>query len=344
MKNKGFMTVALIIVLAILIVAGGISFWVIKQRQPENKKHTGSEEVNLKLKWLHQAQFAGNYVAAEKGFYKDEGLKINLKPYSFKDPTITSVAEGRDTFGITGADELVIARSKGVPIRAIAVIYKVNPVVAYSLKKSNITKPQDFVGKTIGLERAGDGTEINVGILYSAMMSKLGIDRNKIKEVTIGYDAKELLEGKTDVSTGYIINEPNQVVEAQGDVNTILMADYGVNMYADVVFATEDTIKNKPELVERFLRATLKGWQYAIEHEDEAVDITLKYAVESNKKHQAYMLKTSIPLIHTGSSKLGWMEDKQWEQLQNILLEQKILSKSINITDAYTMQFLQKLY
>lgn len=339
------MNVKKIMIIVLLIIISGGLFWTFKQNKLSAKKYTGPiQEFNLKLKWLHQAQFAGNYVANEKGFYKDEGLKINILPFSFDDPTIKSVSEGRETFGITGADELVLARSKGVPIKAIAVIYKINPVTAYSLPNSGITKPQDFVGKTVGIERAGDGTEINVGILYSAMMAKLGIDRSKIKEITIGYDAKELLSGKTDISTGYIINEPNEVKEKLGDVNTILMADYGVNMYADVIFVTENTIKNKPEVVERFLRATLKGWQYAIEHEDEAVDMTLVYAKDSNKKHQAYMLKASVPLIHTGSSKLGWMEAKRWDELQNILLDQKILSKPISITDAYTMQFLQKIY
>ncbi len=115
-------------------------------------------------------------------------------------------------------------------------------------------------------------------------------------------------------------------------------------MYSDCLFVTEKTIKEKPELVERFLRATLDGWQYAIEHESEAVDITLKYAKGGNQKHQSYMLKSSIPLIHTGNSKLGWMEDKQWNQLQNILLDQKILVSPIDIKKAYTMEFLEKIY
>lgn len=327
--------------LALLVGAGYLFFNKTKQE----KSYTGPmEEVNLKLKWVHQAQFAGNYMAAEKGFYAAEGLKVNMLPFSFDDPTITSVSEGRDTFGITGADEIVLARAKGVPIRAIAVIYKINPVVAYALKSSGITKPQDFVGKTVGLERASDGTEINVGILYSAMMAKLGIDRSTVSEVTIGYDAKELLAGKTDVSTGYIINEPHRAIEAGQEVNTILMADYGVNMYADTLFATEETIKNKPELVMRFLRSTLKGWQYAIEHEDEAVDVTMKYALTSTKSHEAYLLKTSIPLIHMGTSALGKMESKQWGQVQEILLTQKILDKPIAIEDAYTTVFLDALY
>ena len=297
------------------------------------------QEITVKLKWLHQAQFAGNYVANEKGFYADEGLKVNLVPFSFEEPTIDAVANGEAVFGIIGSDKLILARAKGKPIKAFAVIYKINPVCAYSLKKSGILKPNDLIGKTVGLSL---GTDIDT--IYLAMLNKLGINRSQINEITIGYSADELLNGTTDVSTGYIINEPHQAIEAGYEVNTILMANYGANTYADVLFATEDTINNNPELVEKFLRATLKGWQYAIENEEEAVDITLKYAAGRTKSHEAYMLSNSIPLIHTGNAYIGWMEKSEWEQAQNILLEQNILDKEIDVNELYTMKFLNKIY
>jgi len=323
-------------VLLVAVLAAGI---VLLPGYLQKEKPKESQEIKIKLAWLHQAQFAGLYVAKEKGYYAKEGLDATILPFSFEDPTIDAVAKGNAVFGIVGADELVLARAKGLPIKAFAVIYKTNPVCAYSLKTSGITKPQDFIGKTVGLQR-----ETNVEYLYYAMMAKLGINRSQIKEVTIGYDATELLNGTTDVSTGYIINEPHQAIEAGNEVNTILMADYGVNMYADVLFAREDMINDNPELVEKFLRATLKGWQYAVEHENEAVDITLKYAPDGSKSHETYMLRNSIPLIHTGERPIGWMEKADWDQVQNILLEQKILNKSININEAYTMEFLEKIY
>ena len=327
--------------LVIVAVAGGLVFYFLK-KPTEKFPPRDLQKVTLKLKWLHQAQFAGNYVAKEKGFYAEEGLDVKLEPFSFENPTIDAVANGKADFGITGADELVLARAKGVPIKAFAVVYKINPVCAYSLKKSGIKTPKDFVGKTVGIERAADGTEINVGILYKAMMTKMGIDRSKIKEVTIGYDAKELLSGITDVSTGYIINEPQQVIAAGQEVNTILMADYGLNMYADVLFTTEEKIKNNPELVDSFLRATLKGWRYALEHVDEAVDETLKYATDRTKTHETYMLSQSVPLIYAGEYQIGKMKEEEWEKVKEILQEQKILDKEINIQDVYTNEFFER--
>ena len=293
--------------------------------------------VTLNLKWLHQAQFAGNYVAKDKGFYEKVGLAVDIKPFSFEQPTISAVVDGKADFGITGADELIIARSKGAPIKAVAVIYKINPVVAYSLKKNNITKPQDFIGKTVGIERAADGSEVNVGILYATMLNKLGIDKKKINEVTIGYDATELLNGTTDVSTGYVINEPQLVVEAGQEVNTILMANYGANMYADVLFVREDTIQKNPATVQKFVEATIEGWKYAIENESETVDIVLAYALKSTKSHESYMLHSSIPLINTGDTSIGWMEQTKWEQVQDTLSEQKIITNKSDVSSAYTM-------
>ena len=300
--------------------------------------------VTVKLKWVHQAQFAGQYMAKEKGFYKDEGLNVTLTSFTFENPSLDSVIDGSALFGITGADELLLKIQEGHPLKAIAVIYQINPVCAYSLSESNITKPQDFIGKTIGIERASDGTDINVGILYYAMMAKQSINRSQVNEVTIGYDATELLAGETDISTGYIINEPHQAIEAGYAVNTILMADYGVNMYADVIFTRTDTIENNPELCVKFLRATLNGWQYAIEHEEETVNTVLQYAQDRSYAHEEYMLRNTIPLINDGITPIGWMEKEKWENVQTILLDYDIINQSIDIEKAYTTEFLETIY
>lgn len=301
-------------------------------------------EVNVKLKWVHQAQFAGNYIAKENGYYKDEGLDVTLNEFTFENPTIDAVVNDDAIFGITGSAELLMARINGEPLKAIAVIYQINPVCAYTLKSSNITKPEDFIGKTVGIERAPDGTEIQVGILYHAMLNKLGINHSDINEVTIGYDATELLSGDTDVSTGYIINEPHQAIELGYEINTILMADYGVDMYADVIFVKDSTYENKSDLCLKFLKATLKGWRYAIENEEEAVNIVLKYAKDRSYSHENYMLKNSIPLINNGVDPIGWMEYEKWENVQTILYDQDITDRKIDVKNLYADDFIKLIY
>ena len=136
-----------------------------RNTKPKNQIYSGPiENVILKLKWLNQAQFAGNYVAIEKGFFKQEGFNVKLKSFSFASTPVDDVSSGKATFGIAGAAEVLLARAKGIPVKAIAVIYKINPAVAFSLKTSGITKPQDFIGKTVGIEGGLGVNKTDVGI------------------------------------------------------------------------------------------------------------------------------------------------------------------------------------
>lgn len=332
-----------IFILVIFMVVVGLgSFWLYTNKTGVVSKQKGDlENVRLKLNWIHETEFAGNYMGIKKGFYENGGLKVKIEEYSPDGLTaIDSVVAGKADFAIAGADEVIKARVEGKPVKAVAVIYKTNPAVAFALKSSGISKPTDFIGKKVGLERG-----INVDNLYAAMMNKLGIDRKKIKEVDVGYDAKELMNGTVDVSTGWITNEPNLVEEAGYPVNTILMADYGVNMYADMIVTSDKMILEKSQIVESFVRGTIDGWQYAIEHESEAVDVAMTYVTNgTSRSHQANILSSSIPLIVTGNTRLGWMELSKWEQAQNILFEQKIISKKIVIADAFSMQFVEAVY
>lgn len=337
--NKLHFKTFLVIIILLCIVGVFVVIFINKGNIFKNNELQPLQKITLNLNWIHQAEFAGNYVAREKGFYKENGLDVDVVSFDFNSSVAEAVTRGELSFGVMGADQLLVAREQGFPIKAIAVIYKTNPGVMFSLKGSNIFTPKDFIGKTIGIEK-GSNTEY----LYAAMMNKLNIDRKLIKEVEVGYEVKELLAGEVDVSTGYIINEPNLVKEAGQDTNIILMSDYGVNMYGDVIFTTENIIKNNPDLVSRFLEATLEGWQYAIENQEEATDIILKYAAQSTREHEYSILKDSIPLISNGTSFLGWMDKEQWQQAYGILLGQGILSKPIEINDVFTVEFLADYY
>src|ERR1700757_1830537 len=113
------------------------------------------ESVTLRLKWFHQAQFAGFYVAKEKDFYKSAGLNVDIQPGGPDFPAIQMVAGGNEQFGVTGADQILVARDKGVPVVALAVIYRKNPFVLFALTKSGIDKPAKFTGKNIGVKIGG---------------------------------------------------------------------------------------------------------------------------------------------------------------------------------------------
>src|SRR6266853_2288856 len=141
------------------------------------------ESVTVRLKWFHQAQFAGFYVAKEKGYYKSAGLNVDIQPGGPDFPAIQMIAGGSEQFGVTGADQILIARSKGVPVVAIAVIYRENPFVLFSLKKSGITKAVQFSGKNIGLKIGGSEE-----LIYRAVLKSAGIDKGSLHEMPVKFD------------------------------------------------------------------------------------------------------------------------------------------------------------
>jgi len=300
-----------------------------------SKKDEGTQKVVVRLKWLHQAQFAGFYVADQKGFYKSENLDVQLNPGGVDFPAIQMVVGGSEQFGVAGADQLILAREKGAQVVALAVIYRVSPFVLFSLKESKITKLEDFINKKIGVKLGG-----NEELTYRAMMRNAMIPFEKVKEIPIKYDMSPLFTKQVDVWPGYVINEPIIAEEKGFPVNIIWPKDYNVVLYADAIFTTEKILNENPDLVKRFIRASLKGWKYATEHSEEAVKYTLLYDKNLNYEHESKMMKTSIDLIKPDNSPIGWMENNKWEEMQRLLLEQNILKNKIEINKVYTTKFI----
>src|ERR1700689_4216916 len=231
-----------------------------------------ADSVTVRLKWFNQAQFAGFYVAQDKGIYKAAGLDVNIQPGGPDFPAIQMIAGGNEQFGVTGADQILIARSKGVPVVALAVIYRRNPFVLFSLAKSGIKTPADWVGKKEGVKIGG-----NEELIYRAVLAKAGIDKSKVDEIPVKFDMTPLLTGDIDVWPGYLINEVVAAQEKGFPVNIVYPSDYGIDLYADPLFTTEAVLKAKPDMVRNFVGATLKGWNAAIAAPEEAAKITLKY-------------------------------------------------------------------
>jgi len=300
----------------------------------------GKIAVKVRLKWLHQAQFAGMYVADKKGFYESVGLDVELLPFDYDHFPIDDVVGGKADFGVTGADELLIARENGAEIKALAVIYQNSPVVAYTFTDSEIKDPRDFVGKKLGVEK-----DINVEHQVRAMIEAVGVDYKDIIKVEILYDAKPLITGEVDVATGYAINESIQAENTGRDVTIFYPHKYGIRMYGDVLFTTEEMIENNPELVRSFVYATLQGWEYALKNREEAVNLTLLYEDPNNQylnfDHQNKMLQVSGPLIKPGSGRfVGAMNYSNWRFTHQIMQKYDLLDESFDVEDAYTLNFL----
>ena len=289
-----------------------------------------AEAVTVRLKWFNQAQFAGFYVAQERGDYKAAGLDVNVQPGGPDFPAVQMVTGGNEQFGVTGADQVLIARSKGVPIVALAVIYRRNPFVMFSLQKSGISKPADWVGKKVGVKIGG-----NEELIYRAVLAKAKIDKSQLTEIPVKFDIAPLLAGTIDVWPGYLINEVLAAQEHGFGVNIVAPSDYGIDLYADTLFTTEAMLKGKPSVVHDFVAATLKGWNAAIAAPEEAAKITVKYGDKLTYDHELAMMKASVPLLKPDGKPVGFMDAAGWSSAQDLLLDAGFQKARIDVAKAF---------
>ena len=326
-KISSFFPVILL-VLPVILISG------------KQKPEVPPDEVKVQLGWYHQAQWAGFYSADQNGLYTEEGISIKLMPRSSpRFDTIGVVVEGGADFGTHNGVGMIIARLQGRPVVAVAAIYRRDPFVFMTLPESGITKPRDFPGHTIRTLNP-----IGSGVVFRAMMNRLGLDPDSVIQVDTGYDMTPFYAREVDIWPGFLTDEVLSARENGYDVNVILPGYYGVHLYGMTIFTTEENIRENPELVERFLQATLRGYRWAIDNPDEAAMLTLKYNPELDIEHERALMQASIPLIHTGEGQIGWMEADVWEKTHNILIEQGLLDEPLDVDKVYTTEFLQNIY
>ncbi|MEH6529228.1 MAG: transporter substrate-binding domain-containing protein [Porticoccus sp.] len=240
------------------------------------------EKVTIQFKWKHQFQFAGYYAAIEKGFYTDEGLDVELRERNPPTSHIDDVLDGRAQYGVADAG-LLLSRMQGKPVVLLAQIFQHSPLVLITLKKSGIRSPYDLMGKRIMFDNLGHGDTPIRAMVLNTMGGFEGIEIQPIS-----FRDGDLIEGKVDAFLSYITDQPFKYREQGAEINILDPRDYGVDFYGDNLFTTEEEIRKHPQRVERLRKATLKGWQYALENPDEIIDMIIeKY--NSGNQSRAYL-------------------------------------------------------
>ena len=273
-----------------------------------------ADKVTLQLKWLHSFQFAGFYAAKEKGYFADEGLDVTLLERVPGTDITALVTEGHAQYGVHDAG-LLLERARGKPVVAIASIFQHNPLVFISLRSSGIVSPYEMVGKRMMMDS-------NNNAPLMAMLAGAGIGTDQFKEVPHSFNYDDLLAGKVDVVSAYITNEP-YVLERKGvEFNIINPLNYGVDFPGDLLFTTEDEVARYPERAEKMRRATLKGWDYALHHPNEIIDlIQAKYVsrvAPRSADHLHYEAREMRKLILPELIPLGSIDSKRFDSLLQV--------------------------
>jgi NitT/TauT family transport system substrate-binding protein len=293
--------------------------------------------VTVQLQWTHQAEFAGFYAADQEGYYAAEGLSVTFIQGGADVDHRAAVQSGAAQFGTATGDEVILARTEGKTLRAIATIFRRSPVVFFSKSNLGIRRPQDFVGKSI---RAPS----TVLIPLRAMTARVGISPDQYTVVNLPSDVALFVTGSVPVWGAYVNGMVPALQQAGYTLNFIYPDDYGVHFYSDSVITTDSLIAAQPDLVRRFLRATLKGWTFAVENPATSGVLTSKYNPGTDAPLETARMTISLPLVNTGEDFIGWMKPEIWAGMEKTLREQGMLTKPVDVAQVYTMQFVQEIY
>ncbi len=270
------------------------------------------ETVDLQLNWFHQFQFAGYYAAKEQGFYAEEGLDVNFRKLEKNKKVVKQVLLGSSNYGIGDAG-IVYNYAKGDPIKAMAAIFQHNPLVFISKKSSEIISPFEMIGKRIMME----SSETDEAILNVIMADAEIPDQNYIP-VKQSNRIDDFISGKVDVISGLITQTPFEIKQRGVEINIINPQSYGVDFYGDILFTSHQEIVQHPGRAKRFLRASLKGWGYAFNHQEELIHlIKSKYQSQlsiDQLRHEAeeirkLVLPDTIPLGQITETRLRNIAD-----------------------------------
>lgn len=271
------------------------------------------EKVSLQFHWLDQSQFIGYYMAKEKGFYEDAGLDVEFKKYKYGMNVTKEVTSGKATYAI-GKSDLIVDISKGAKISMIASIFQSSPLVLLTTPKSGITSIKDFKNKKIMLT-----PDALNSVTYNAMLNKENLSFSNMQVLKHSFDINDLISGKVDLFQSYITNEP--FLLKQDGIKPIIFdpKDYGFDFYGDILFTSENEIKNHRNRVKAFKEASLKGWKYSFENIDESVDIILKKYNTQKKSRDAliYEVIETKKLAYYDNNPLGEISTRKIERMND---------------------------
>jgi len=293
----------LCIVLALLIIFTGI------------KSASGSEKVTLQLRWFHQFQFAGYYAALEKGFYADEGLEVRIEQGGEGRDPVKRVLSGEADFGVTNS-EILLHRLKGQTLVVVAVIFQHSPLILLTYANSHVYTPQDLVGRRVMMMPGTRDVEI------LAMLQSEGIPFESIRHVEAKFRVEDYLDKSISAHSAYITNQPYYLKEKKFPFRIIYPAKYGIDFYGDCLFTSERMVHDNPELVKRFRKASLAGWDYAMSNKEEIIQLIIsKYKTWKSDGHLRFEAEQMEKLILSGVIETGHINPGRWKQIADTFVK-----------------------
>lgn len=331
MRKTACLIACLVLAAAVLAGCGSSSTTSSASKEaPDSKSPVSVTQIT---NWYAQADQGGQYAAHAKGYYQEAGIDMKIEPGGPKVSTIQVVASGRAQFGLAQADQILMARADGIPVVAIASIFQVSPQIILFQKGQPIHTFEDLNNRTLF---------VSPGTPYWEYL-KHKFNLNQVHELAFTGDFSGFISDKTSASQAYLNTAPFSLKTQGIETDHLLIYDSGYQPYSNVLFTTEKYLKENPETVKAYVKASLKGWDYYKTHYEEINPELLK----ANPNLDLGLLKngaeSQMDLIFGGDAAehgVGYMSEARWTGLMKQLLEVGMIKKEVDIQDVFTTEFL----
>jgi diguanylate cyclase (GGDEF)-like protein/PAS domain S-box-containing protein len=283
-------------------------------------------KVTLQLNWLNQFQFAGYYIAKEKGFYSDVNLDVHIKETSFNTDIVKKVETKEVDFAV-GRSSLLIEKMNGKDIVALGAIFQESPLMLLVKKDSNINNIKDLRNKKIMIT-----PEAKYSASILAMFSANELSINNFIVLKHSFDINDLISGKTDAMSSYLSNEPIILDDKKIEYKIFHPKDFGFDFYSDILFSSSDFIKNNPKVTKDFYEASLKGWKYAFENLAETAEIIYSKYNTQGKSYIHLVKEGEIlkKLAYAKNTDLGMLDENKLKNIANVFKLFGLVNKDLN--------------
>ncbi|MBF0186550.1 MAG: ABC transporter substrate-binding protein [Magnetococcales bacterium] len=290
------------VVLCMVFLIGGAA-----PSQAVEQAEARSISLRLQLKWKHQFQFAGYYAALEKGYYKQSGLSVTLVEAQAGEEPVEAVLHGNAEFGV-GSSDLILQRSRGKPVVALAALYQHSPLVLLARRDAGIESIHDIPGKRVMLEH-------QAGALH-AYMRQEGVRLDSVIRHPHTFNPQSLIDRKVDALSAYSTDERYLLDKSDLDYRLFTPRSAGIDFYAEVLFTTQNMVENSPDVVRDFRRASLKGWRYAVDNPEEIIELILtRYSQRHSRDHLRFEARNAARLMAADLVDVGYMSEGRWRHI-----------------------------
>lgn len=298
-----------------------------------------ADDVTVRINFTPWGMHAPIFAAKSQGYYEQEGINLSIVPPSQGQQNEVFIARGDEQFGLSNSDSFLKARANGLPVVAIMADQPSSPAGVISLKESGIDSPDKLKGKSISWIQSNIEGMLNP-LLESGSLARSDIE---LMNVTRGAEVQLLAAGQVDAIYGFTYGQALTLEENGFEVNVLALKDYGLDIYGTVFYTSETVLQNDPDLVERFLRATLKGYEWTLDNQKEAVSYVIEVSPDRDLDLETRKLGIIYETYATPEfgERFGLMSDAKWTESIDILGDD--LPTKPAVGDLYTNEFVEKL-